>query len=90
MFSAQLFQTSVEGENRAGLGFIKLLSREHCLANFFAKQKNNKWGPAVTCQFHGSLAGYMFLLSKIFLCVASYCAYMLYENSIQLVRSRNS
>ncbi len=63
----------------SGSSFIKLLSRETCLANFFAKQKTNLGTSHNNVKLHGILAGYLFLLSNIFLCLASFCAYRLHE-----------
>ena len=60
-----------------GAKFIKLLNRKYCLANFYAKQTI---GSATFTNMHyWLLAGYQFLLSNIFLCLASFCAYRLYE-----------
>ena len=62
-------------ENAPGPNFIKLFSSKYCWTNF-APEHKNEWGTShnsvnfmVTC----------FLLSKIVMYLAGFCAYRLYE-----------
>lgn len=61
---------------RPGVNFRKLFSRKYCSANFLAEQELNEWVTDGN-SLHFVLAGNLFLLSRVFLCVARFCAYML-------------
>ena len=60
-----------------GSNFIKLLSRKYSLATFLFRQMISGAPVATLYKLKGILAYNLSLLSNTFLCLASFCAYLL-------------